>query len=268
MGDCVLTTPALKLLSDHRPDLDVRVAVEPRFAALFEKPLEASAIREFRPHLVLNFHGGTRSLWLTALSGAALRAGFAHHRYSWIYNHRIPRAQEILGEERRVHTAEHLASAMFYLGVPNRPIPRAQLPTTEARERRMVIHPFAARPDKVWPAARFVEVAHHLRDLKPLVLAGPGDDTTPFLQAGYEVLANAPLPEVMSRLAAAPLFLGNDSGPAHIAAAYGVPVAVIFGPSNPITWAPWRTTNRVLTSQGQIERVDTAQVIAACDALL
>ena len=44
-----------------------------------------------------------------------------------MYNVRIPRAQEILGVERTVHTAEHLASAMFYLGAPVGEIPRAKL---------------------------------------------------------------------------------------------------------------------------------------------
>ena len=57
-------------------------------------------------------------MWLTATSGAGIKAGFAHHAYSFLYSDRIPRAQEILGEERPVHTAEHLASAMFWMGVP------------------------------------------------------------------------------------------------------------------------------------------------------
>jgi hypothetical protein len=55
---------------------------------------------------------------LTLRSGARFRAGFGHHRYSFIYSHKIPRAQEILGTEQTVQSAEHLASAMFWLGVP------------------------------------------------------------------------------------------------------------------------------------------------------
>src|SRR5258708_37902063 len=81
----------------------------------------------WRPELVLNLHGGRRSAQLTLAARARLRAGFGHFRFSAIYNVRIPRAQEILGVERRVHTAEHLASAGFYLGVPLQGIPRAYL---------------------------------------------------------------------------------------------------------------------------------------------
>ncbi len=62
---------------------------------------------------------------MTAASGAAFRAGFGHFRHQFAYNLRIPRAQQILSVERKVHTAEHLASAMFWLGVPLTEIPRA-----------------------------------------------------------------------------------------------------------------------------------------------
>src|ERR1700688_3715580 len=120
LGDCVLTTPALALLKSYRSDLRIRVVVEPRFAGVFEGHPDVEEVSaNVGPHvdLVLNLHGGTRSMWMTLTSGAKFRAGFRHHRYSWIYSHQIPRAQEILVEERPVHTAEHLASAMFWLGV-------------------------------------------------------------------------------------------------------------------------------------------------------
>ena len=88
LGDCVLTTPALEILKQSRPDLRIAVIVERRFASVFEgnpdiaEILEpsVSAIARFRPALALNLHGGTRSMVLTAGSGARLRAGFAHFR--------------------------------------------------------------------------------------------------------------------------------------------------------------------------------------------
>ena len=121
LGDCVLSTPALSILKNARPDLRIAVAVEPRFAAIFEGNPAVSQLLEpsvtsvfaYHPHLCLNLHGGTRSMCMTAGSFAVHRAGFAHHKGSSIYNHPIPRAQEILGFDRPVHTAEHLASAMF-----------------------------------------------------------------------------------------------------------------------------------------------------------
>ena len=63
---------------------------------------------------------------LTTASLAKYRAGFRHFRGAALYNIKIPRAQEILGEERVVHTAEHLASAMFFLGAPTQEIPSSR----------------------------------------------------------------------------------------------------------------------------------------------
>jgi ADP-heptose:LPS heptosyltransferase len=70
----------------------------------------------------------------------------------------------------------------------------------------------------------------------------------------------------MSLISGASLFIGNDSGPAHIAAAFGIPVAVLFGPSDPITWSPWQTESQVLTSPA-ITGISTEQVQAAIDSL-
>jgi ADP-heptose:LPS heptosyltransferase len=170
LGDCVLTTPALELLKRYRPDLQVRVVVEDRFREIFGDLAMApsiGAVRRFDPDLCINFHGGTRSAWMTALSGARWRAGFGHYRMRLAYNVAIPRAQEILGVERKVHTAEHLASAMFYLGVPGQEIPRASLSTLpKGRPGGLphagVIHAVAATPGKTWPAERFLAVAAHL----------------------------------------------------------------------------------------------------------
>ena len=58
-------------------------------------------------------------------------------------------------------------------------------------------------------------------------IGGTGDDLAPF--AKYRCIGGSPLKDVQKLLASAALFVGNDSGPAHIAAAFGVPVVVIFG---------------------------------------
>lgn len=273
LGDCVLTTPALALLRNHRPDVKIAVMVERRFTPVFEDHPdvdELCAPGPVRADVALNLHGGTRSMFLTAMSRAKLRAGFAHHRFSFIYSHKIPTAQQILGVERRVHTAEHLASAMFWLGVPPGDIPRAKL-AAEAPPGLppyAVIHPFASAPEKTWPADRFVEMARHIREscgLEPVFLAGPGDDSAPF--AKFRLWQNAPLGKVKSLLSGASLFLGNDSGPAHIAAAFGVPVVVLFGASDPVTWGPWRTESQALTAPGGIRGIPIHDAVAAIEAL-
>lgn len=278
LGDCVLTTPALELLHSSRPDLRVAVAVEPRFAAVFDGNPAVEAVlgpsaaqaRAWRPHLALNLHGGTRSAWLTAASGAPLRAGFGHHRFAWSYHVRIPRAQLILGEERVVHTAEHLASAVFYLGAPRSEIPRARLyaATPPLRRPYAVLHPFAASEDKRWPPGRFAALGRRLRrehGLEPVVIGAAGDDFTSF--AEFECVRGAPLADVKGWIAGASLFVGNDSGPAHMAAALGVPVLVLFGPSDPRIWGPWRAEAEVLSAPEGLAAVSVDRAARAADRL-
>ena len=279
LGDCVLTTPALALLKAARPDLQIAVVVEPAFAAVFEENPDLDAIlppeeRElFRWHadLTLNLHGGGRSARLTLASRARFRAGFAHFRFQTLYNVRIPRAQEILGVERTVHTAEHLACAMFYLGVPQSDIPRARLFAPLARRDRpyAIIHPMASAPDKTWPAENFLAVARYLETqagLEPVFIAGPGEDLAAFRE--FTTVSGASLADVKSLLAGAALFLGNDSGPAHMAAAFGLPVIVLFGPSIPEIWHPWRTESAVLTSDSGIRGIAVEDGMAAIERLL
>ena len=276
----MLTTPALQLLHAYRPDLRIGVAVEDRFREIFEglpevagilRP-EIGAVRAWSPVLCLNLHGGTRSAWMTALSGARWRAGFSHYRHQFVYNLKIPRAQEILGMERKVHTAEHLASAMFHLGVPIGEIPRASLGLNGNVLRRpgagpcqAVIHALAANPDKTWPAERFLAVAGHLAGagFEPVFIGGAGDDLAPF--TGYRTVQGASLSEIKALLGGASLFVGNDSGPAHMAAAFGLPVVVIFGPSDPAIWGPWHTPGEVVQDPAGIGAIPVARVVEALD---
>ncbi len=267
LGDCVLTTPALEILRRARPDARVGVVVEERFGGVFEGnpdvaellPPDAGAVRHFAPWICLNLHGGTRSAWITALSGAPVRAGFAHFRFRPAYNVRIPRAQQILGTERKVHTAEHLASAIFYLGAERCEVPRARLggpgAGSQGPGRLAVIHACATAAEKTWPAENFLLVAEYLKKsgLEPVFIGGAGDDLSAF--RGYRTVQGAPLGEIAKLLGEAALFVGNDSGPAHMAAAAGCRVVVIFSASDPEIWGPWRTAGEVVCAPAPLERV-------------
>jgi len=284
LGDCVLTTPGLTLLKKARPDLSVGVAVENRFRAVFTgNPAVTSllapswqAVRRWKSALCVNLHGGSRSQWVTALSGSPWRGGFAHHSFTFAYNIKIPRAQRILGVDRTVHTAEHMASAFFALGVPIQPIPRAELfsaepaagsaPEETLQGQYAVIHPFASEPSKQWPADRFCEVARYLKlwHIKPVFLAGPDDDAAPF--QGHPVW-RGDLEAAKRLLSDAAFFIGNDSGPAHVAAAFARPTVVLFGSSNPAIWSPWRTDSEIVVAPDGLNQVNVSRVIAALERL-
>jgi heptosyltransferase III len=279
LGDCVLTTPALQLLKCARPDLQTAVMVEDRFAQIFEGNPNISAIlspsysaaARWRPALTLNLHGGTRSQILAAASLAPNRAGFGHHRGAWIYTVRIPRVQQIFGVEKTMHTAQQLSSPIFYLGAPMTDIPRAALYAYEPRAGApyAVIHPVAAAEYKTWRPEGFLAAAERLQQhgLEPVFMGTSADDLTAF--SHYRVLQGASIREVKSWLAGASLFLGNDSGPAHMACALGVPVIVLYGrPEHEVIWAPWKpVASRTLVSRQGIWAIPTGDVIAAVDDL-
>jgi ADP-heptose:LPS heptosyltransferase len=276
LGDCVLTTPAIALLKRPRPDLEIAVVVEDRFRAVFEGNPDVASIlppaigplRRWAPCLCLNLHGGGASAKLTALSGAPRRAGFAHFRYAFLYNLRIPRAQEILRVDRKVHTAEHVASAAFYLGGERGEIPRARLFAEKPAPgpAYAVIHPFASEPAKTWRASGFQEIARRLEgELEPVFIGGAGEDLSAF--ARWRALAGAPLGEMKSLLSGAALFVGNDSGPAHMAAAFGLPVLAIFGNSDRDVWRPWKTDAEVLWNPAGIDAITEREVFRAIDRL-
>ncbi len=114
----------------------------------------------------------------------------------------------------------------------------------------VAIHPGSGSPRKNWPRERFAELAHTLRvarGLRVLWLVGPAElerGLVPPAAEGDAVLAEAPLPEVAQALAAAMLYVGNDSGLTHLAAAVRgpggrrTPVVALVGPTDPRVWAP------------------------------
>jgi ADP-heptose:LPS heptosyltransferase len=278
LGDCVLATPAVQILQQARPDLRIAVIVEDRFAAVFENsgveilPPRAKAIREFAPELCLNLHGGRRSARLTMLSGARFRAGFDIFRPGWLYNTPIPTAQETLGVNRRVHTAEHMASAIFYLGAPVTWVPRARIQAPPGRSSYgpagsyAVIHPFAATPEKTWPSDSFLELAGYIEKsagLEPVFIGAAADDFAPFRK--WRCVEGAPLAGIIPLMRDAEFFAGNDSGPAHVAAAFGIPQVVMFGPSDAEVWAPWRTLGKVLKADGPIAGIPVERAIHAVE---
>ena len=110
-------------------------------------------------------------------------------------------------------------------------IPR--IPCQAARADFAVIHPFSGSARKNWPLEKFRQVARGLeRNLPVRWCAGPED---PPLEGAVRI---DDLYELACWLASARLYIGNDSGITHLAAAVGTPVLALFGPTDPGVWAP------------------------------
>jgi hypothetical protein len=96
-----------------------------------------------------------------------------------------------------------------------------------------VIHPFSGSPRKNWQLEKFRGLARQLERTMPVRwCAGPED---PPIENAVRI---DDLYELACWLAGARLYIGNDSGISHLAAAVGTPTLVLFGPTDPTVWAP------------------------------
>ncbi|MDE1169920.1 MAG: glycosyltransferase family 9 protein [Verrucomicrobium sp.] len=131
----------------------------------------------------------------------------------------------------------------------------------------------AGHMGKVWPAARFASLARRFRRVHIAVIGSAADR-----EAGEEIAracgANAanlagrmPLEVTAAFLARCGLFVGNDSGPLHLAAAAGVPVVGLYSREDPARWAPW-TERREVLREAEIGRLEPEAVLAAARRLL
>jgi len=321
LGDLVLETPAISGLREWRPDLQISVLVEPRFAAVFEGNREISEIissgrfsptvkelrrREFS--VAYNQHGGPRSALLTAASGANVRVGWKGYQFSLAYNVRVPDVPEFYGAPI-VHAVEHRISQFYATGLPRGPIPRAQVfPQADALSavrtalaegglepgtRYAVLQPGARLQLMRWPLEKFASVAAWLREeykIISVVNLGPGD--AEIWAAAHRLMRHCiliPRPlalrELIALIAEARIFVGNDSGPIHIAAAAGRPIVALYGPTNPAQWHPWQAEYRAFhtgalfhptrgdksmaeSEPRPIASIMVEEVVNACDALL
>jgi len=120
----------------------------------------------------------------------------------------------------------------FYLqqvGAPAGAIPRIEV--RAVREGYAVIHPFSGSARKNWPLEKFQRLAEKL----PMPVRWcAGDEDPPLVDA----VRIAGLLDLAKWLAGAGLYIGNDSGITHLAAAVGTPTLAIFVASNPRIWAP------------------------------
>jgi lipopolysaccharide heptosyltransferase II len=283
IGDTVLTTPSLFALRQFLPQVKTHILLEDWVAPILEgSPLvdrviaiprhgnsaRARIARELHRanyDVVYNFHGGTTATFLTRASGAANRVGYAHYQYARLHNHIAPSPQQIWSRPT-LHSAEQQLALIGWTGVPVTDRPPTLLSVAENAAQSIsaklaaneiqdgeplaLIHPAAAFETKRWPAENFARVADDLaaRGLLPVVIVSPKEKKVLdalVAHAATRVVAfdNLSLPEVVALSARARLFIGNDSGIAHIAAAVKTPCVVIFGSSNVAHWRPW-TTNQ------------------------
>lgn len=267
--DLEITTLVEALYTDlYTADPDIAAIPLPRAVQNQRSSLAArlqiiKTIRRHKFHAVINLHGGPTSAQLTLLSGAKHRLGAQHFRNGYAYNLRLPPSEEILGR-RDLHTVEYQFGWFKWLGLPYAQPEPTQLFVAEAARARAHAQLLAAGVDatkpyavlaptnefytKRWLPERFAAIGESLiaRGLQIVMTGAPTAEQRQQLAAvqtatphPLAALSNLSIGELVAVIADAKLFVGNDSGPAHIAAAVKTPQVVLFGPASSQRWRPW-----------------------------
>jgi heptosyltransferase-2 len=269
----VLTTSLARAVEQARPEDEVFWLVRPDAAALLrpgagaERVLvfdkrgsdrgwrgllrAAQRLRGLRFDVAIAAQRSLRTALLLALAGIPRRIGFAGAPGALLYHERVAR--------RGAHARDRLLALATPLGAAaaDPPPPALAIDPAAARsfaaelraagvvptERLLLIAPGSAWATKRWPAARFAEAARSLlgAEVDRVVIIGAAADRG----LAAEIAARFPSGRVIdltgrtdpagmvAALSQATLVLANDSAPAHVAAALGVPVVAVFGPTVP-----------------------------------
>jgi ADP-heptose:LPS heptosyltransferase len=268
MGDCLLLTGPVRALKEEFPKFRISVLVEPRFAACFDGNPDfdevivtggkfgtgaSLAVRRF--HATLNLHGGPTSLIYSCLPWGR-RIGAEHYKARRLYNGLVPRPNS------SSHTVESTMAVFQWLGVRREIAPALRYEQHEKEAARIreklkgrpyvVIHPASLMSTKRWDPQRFAEVGRDLasRGFTIVVTSGPGEESVAAqVASGIDrtvILLGLTIPELAELLRGARLYLGNDSGPMHLAAAVGTATVAVWGSSDSRRWHPWSAEHRVV----------------------
>jgi ADP-heptose:LPS heptosyltransferase len=279
IGDTVLATPSLFALKRFLPHARVDILLEDWVAPVLSgyayadnvitlqrnsvtsRALVARKLHATRYDVVYNLHGGTTSTILTRASGAKHRVGYASYQYARLHNQLSPSPLLLWGREK-THSVEQQLALLGWTGVPVSDGPPTQLgliaEAASSVMKRLVaagvgeqqpfalVHPAAAFATKQWGTDKFARIVEKLaeRNIPSVALvaaheASIRDELRRTCGVPLVTFDDLSLPEVSALAARARLFVGNDSGIAHIAAAMGLPSVVIFGSSNRAHWQPW-----------------------------
>ena len=229
------------------------------------------ALRRHAPDLVLEMGQGDREAILGWLSGATERVGYAPGRSGAWRRRLLTRLVPWNGLQHMVETNLDLVRACGVPAAGGRPI-LAVHPEARARiavrlgsaglgpgQPLVVVHPVSRWLFKAWSGAGCAEAIDGLvraQGIAVAVTSGPGPTE---VEAAGRILAAVTVPvinlvgqtsleELAAVLERAALFIGVDSAPMHMAAALGIPVVALFGPSGEFSWGPWGDGHAVVSS--------------------
>ncbi len=284
LGDLVLTLRVVEALRRRLDRAEIELVVRSSFATLVAGRSAANRTTELdRPGLHTFFHeSAALDAWWRAYFETFDLVVNLHSCPESVFSRRLEaccRGRVIcIDPAHRPDWTDHITDQwLFDLGnagleLPTDVTPRIEFKAGyrfEARARLQRQSPMAGRPialihpgsgakEKCWPLTNFESLAVSLIGcrLQPMVMIGPVEtDVLPRparrrLADFAPVICEPSLAEAASLLAGADVFIGNDAGMTHVAAAICVPTVALFGPTEPNVWRPLGDEVTVLRGVG------------------
>ncbi|PHR65801.1 MAG: glycosyl transferase family 1 [Alcanivorax sp.] len=289
MGNLLIALPHLRTMLSAHPDAllvtDARYQAlvaqslpgEKRFLFYPEQALSSTrplwqrirhylgfvrAMRRFRADICVDIEGEQKSATLSRLSGAATRIGPPRRHGHWFYN----KSLEPDWQGHRWHSYASLSQPAA--PAPAHYLPLAECPDSNARIRALqqmhadetclILHVGATKTYKMWHAEQFASLCQHARraGLTPILIGAGHKDRVQIARVQsflckpvLDLCDQLNLAELIALLQNSRAYVGNDSGPMHLAAACGIPTVGLFGPTNDDLWHPLSPRARVLRWQ-------------------
>ncbi|MBV8096005.1 MAG: glycosyltransferase family 9 protein [Acetobacteraceae bacterium] len=275
IGDAVLSTGLLDHLIRTHPEASITVACGPAAEGVFARmPNRAETIlldkRPFDLHWAPFWWHAARRRWdlVVDIRGSAL---------SWL----VPTRRRAVMRPGPGHKTAQLAAVLrlspppvpvAWTGPEDRALAAELLPSGPT----VALGPTANWSGKIWPAQHFVALFRALENgflpgATPVILAGPGEQERSLaapvadaLPAAIDLTGRLSLPQVAACLARVSLYIGNDSGLMHLAAAAGAPTLGLFGPTRAAEYAPAGPRAAAVTASGP--RMEDLSVVDALSA--
>jgi heptosyltransferase-2 len=264
-----LTRPSLSELYEGIDEIDAALVYDPRGSDRGLSGLRAAArrIRAEGFDACLLLPNAFRAAAFARLAGIPERWGYATDSRGFLLTRRVPPAPRPFGRHQAYYYLELMSGLGFHSSAPDvslkasdgdRERARALLEGEgwDGKATLVGVHPGATNSHaKIWSAARFGAVMEKLAGsmgARVVVLGGSSEgslanevrealDEPPLMLQGKTSLG-----ELIGVLSELSLFLSNDSGPMHLAAALGIPTLAIFGPTDPSETGPFGPRTRVV----------------------
>lgn len=259
IGDCVISSGVLREIARRLPGVAITVACGPLAAPLFRSAphVERVIVMAKRPadlHWLDLWRATIGRRWdLVVDVRASGLAWLLLARRRIVYSRKVerPRSPRVLNITRMMGAERPLEPELFLDDAARE---AADALIGEDRRPILAVAPVSAGPERTWPLDRFATLLERLRarpefsGWRVMVAGGPADrePCAPVLAAAGEgaidALGRLDILAAGAAMARAAMFVGNDSGLAHIAAAAGTPTLALVAITDPQVVAPWGPT--------------------------